>query len=125
MDKVVLVFLGGGLGAAVRFATVVVAARLFGTAFPWGTMVVNLVGCFLVGLLFALAERYDMIGPSARLFFMTGFLGGLTTFSAYGLETVNAARAGASLLVLLNVVLHNVAGLSLVGVGMVAARLIR
>jgi fluoride exporter len=116
--NLLLVMCGGGLGAACRYATGVLSVRLWGTAFPWGTLTVNLVGCFLIGLLFALADRVRLLSPDIRLFLIIGFLGGLTTFSAFTLESIYAGRNGAVLLPLLNVVLNNLGGLSLTFLGM-------
>ena len=93
--NILLVMAGGSIGALSRYAVSVWAARLLGTRFPWGTLTVNLAGCFLIGLAFALAERgFNIMNPSMRLFFVTGYLGALTTFSTFGLETVNSLREG-------------------------------
>ncbi len=121
--EIVLVLIGGSIGALARYGTSLLAVRLFGTAFPWGTLIVNLVGCFLIGLAFSLAERTPLMGPSARLFFVTGFLGALTTFSTYAQETVNSFRAGTHLFTTANILLNNVAGLALVMVGMWVGRM--
>ncbi len=92
--KILLVILGGSVGALCRYGVSLLAVRFLGTRFPFGTLVVNLSGCFLVGLSLALADRgLNIMSPSARLFFVTGFLGAMTTFSAFALETVNAVRA--------------------------------
>ena len=111
--KLVLVMCGGGLGAASRYAAGMLAARYWGTNFPWGTLAVNLSGCFLIGLLFSLADRVRLLTPDMRLFLITGYLGALTTFSSFALETVNAGRAGMTLQPLLNILANNVGGLSL------------
>ena len=83
LDKWLLVMLGGSLGAASRYAVSLLTARLFGPQFPYGTMVVNLAGCFLIGLLFALADRSRLLTPDVRLLLITGYLGALTTFSTF------------------------------------------
>ena len=114
--------MGGGLGSVCRYLASLGAARLLGPAFPWGTLAVNLAGCFLIGCAFAMAERNIVMGPSARLFFMTGFLGGLTTFSSYALETVNTASSGLSMLAVANIAANNIAGLCLALAGMAIAR---
>lgn len=122
--KILLVMLGGSLGALSRYAVSLWAAKLLGTRFPWGTLTVNLSGCFLIGLSFALAERgLSLMNPSMRLLFMTGFLGGLTTFSSFGLETVNAWREGSHLVTMANILSNNVIGTALVFLGMVVGRL--
>ncbi len=124
ITKIFLVLLGGGLGSLARYALSLLAAQVLGAKFPWGTLIVNLSGCFLIGLSFALADRgLNIMNPSIRLFFMTGFLGGLTTFSTYGLETANSIRAGTHLVTAANFLANNLGGGALVFLGMWLGRL--
>jgi fluoride exporter len=83
-----LIFLGGGIGAALRHGVNVVAAQWFGVTFPWGTLFINVAGSFLIGLLAAwFAFRGDAVwSQPLRLFLTTGILGGFTTFSAFSLD---------------------------------------
>ncbi len=120
--KILLVMLGGSLGALSRYGVSLLAASLFGSKFPWGTLIVNLAGCFLIGLSMALAERGGFMSPSVRLFFVTGYLGALTTFSTFALETVNAMRAGAQLVTIANFLSNNVIGAALVFLGLWVGR---
>ena len=110
--------IGGSLGALCRYSVALLAAKYIGSRFPWGTLLANLVGCFLIGLAFALADRTDYLSPSARLFFMTGFLGALTTFSTYALETVNSIRSGTNPAAITNFIVNNLGGVILVVAGM-------
>jgi fluoride exporter len=122
--KILFVLLGGSLGALSRYGVSLLAVKLFGVKFPWGTLIVNLSGCFLIGLAFAWGERgLGIMNPLVRLFFMTGFLGALTTFSTFGLETVTALQEGRYLVAAANIVANNVIGISLVFLGMVVGRL--
>lgn len=122
--KILFVLLGGSLGALSRYGVSLLAVKLFGVKFPWGTLIVNLSGCFLIGLAFAWGERgFGIMNPSVRLFFMTGFLGALTTFSTFGLETVTALQAGRYLVAAANIVANNVIGIALVFLGVVVGRL--
>jgi CrcB protein len=124
MTNVFLVMLGGSLGALSRYGASLLAVKLFGSRFPWGTLAVNLVGCFFIGLAFALAERGSgIMSPSMRLFFVTGYLGGLTTFSTYALETTNALGAQDSMSAVLNFAANNLLGVALVLLGMWMVRL--
>ncbi len=124
MTKIILVTIGGGLGALSRYGAGLLAARLFGANFPWGTLIVNLSGCFLIGLSFALAERgMNIMNPMVRLFFVTGYLGGLTTFSSYAMETVNSLRAATNMVTLANFFSNNFIGGTLVFLGMWVGRL--
>jgi CrcB protein len=81
-----IVFLGAGLGGALRHAVNVGAARLFGYGFPFGTLIVNILGSFLMGLLAGYFAFRPGIGQHMRLFLTTGILGGFTTFSAFSLD---------------------------------------
>lgn len=118
MIKFALVFAGGGLGSAVRYGSALLAARFWGAGFPWGTLAVNLVGCFVIGVLFGISEQKGGLRPETRLLLMTGFLGGLTTFSTYALETTNFARTGSLIGAASNLIANNAAGLVLVVTGM-------
>ena len=122
--KLFLVMFGGCIGAACRYGTNLLAVRLWGSGFPWGTLAVNMVGCLLIGLAFGLAERASWVTPSVRLFFVTGFLGALTTFSSFAVETVNTANSGSSHLAVVNFVANNAGGLALVLAGMWLAKVV-
>jgi CrcB protein len=82
-----IVFLGAGIGGALRHGVNVGAARLFGYGFPYGTLIVNIVGSFAMGLLAGSCAIRPGIGQHLRLFLTTGILGGFTTFSAFSLDT--------------------------------------
>lgn len=90
MLQTLLVFIGGGIGAALRHGVNVAAGRLVGTSFPWGTLSVNVVGSTVMGMIVAwFAFRADAgLSQHARLFLTTGILGGFTTFSAFSLDAV-------------------------------------
>ena len=81
-----IVFLGGGIGAALRHGVNVAAARVAGTAFPYGTLTVNIVGSLVMGLLAAYFAFKGDASQHWRLFLTTGILGGFTTFSAFSLD---------------------------------------
>jgi CrcB protein len=90
MSSYLLVFVGAGFGGALRHGVNLACARAFGLAFPWGTLVVNVLGCFAMGLLAGwLAFRAGTAWSQAvRLLLTTGVLGGFTTFSAFSLDAV-------------------------------------
>lgn len=95
MKSLLIVALGGGLGSMARYSlSAWVLHQTIDWKFPLGTFIVNVLGCFIAGLLAALAERYDLFSPEARLLLFTGLLGGFTTFSAFGLETMFLIRRG-------------------------------
>jgi fluoride exporter len=88
--------LGSGLGGVARLWCANMAPLLFGDAFPWGILLVNIVGSFVIGLFFALTgpEGRFPVSTTARQFVMTGLCGGYTTFSAFSLDTMNLLRDG-------------------------------
>ena len=94
----ILVFLGAGLGGALRHGVNVASARAWGAAFPWHTLIVNVAGSFLMGVLagFLALKAGEAWGASTRLFLATGILGGFTTFSAFSLDAVLLWERGAS-----------------------------
>ena len=94
MLHVVLVFLGGGLGAAGRHLVGLAALRQFGPGFPFGTLIVNVVGSLLMGLIIGWLARRGVGGNDWRLFLTTGILGGFTTFSAFSLDVANMWERG-------------------------------
>jgi fluoride exporter len=123
MSKLLLVFLGGGLGACARWllATTFNTAGLSPQGFPWGTLGVNLLGCLLIGLAAGLFERTN--APAEwGLFFITGVLGGFTTFSSFGLETVRLLRGNQLALALAYVSASNILGISWVAAGYTLSR---
>lgn len=75
--------LGGFFGTCARYLTGLIAHRLFPTPFPLGTMIVNIVGCFIIGLLFGLAEKQHLLSNAWSALLITGFCGGFTTFSTF------------------------------------------
>jgi CrcB protein len=95
MHAVLLVALGGAIGSVLRYETGALVLRQVGTAqFPWGTFTVNVAGCAIAGLLIGLGEHFNYLTADARLFIFTGFLGGFTTFSAFGVETIALVERG-------------------------------
>ena len=92
----ILLFIGSGsfLGGIARYLTSRLVQNSFASAFPYGTMVVNILGCLLVGLIFGLSERTNMINDEWRLFLTVGFCGGFTTFSTFANENMTLLRDG-------------------------------
>jgi fluoride exporter len=86
MQNVLWVALGGAIGSAARYGINNAGLRLFGNDFPWATLFVNVVGCFLMGLVAMLAAARWELSEATRLFLTTGILGGFTTFSAFALD---------------------------------------
>lgn len=117
LKSLLLIMCGGGLGAVSRYSVGLLAMRFWGHHFPWGTLMVNLAGCFLAGLIYGLAERARWITPELRLLLITGYLGAFTTFSAFALETINTARAGLMQQSLTNILVNTLGGIALAFLG--------
>jgi CrcB protein len=107
-----IVFLGGGLGAALRHGVNLVAARALGTSFPWGTFTVNIVGSLIMGLMAAWFAFGSAPSQHWRLFLTTGILGGFTTFSTFSLDTAVLYERGQLGLAAVYVVVSVAAGLA-------------
>jgi fluoride exporter len=118
---VLLVGLGGFAGAVSRFGVGVLLSTALGSSFPWGTLAVNLTGCFVAGVLIGMGDGRGL-ATGARLLLVTGFLGGYTTFSAFGVETVRLAEQQGMALAGANVATNVVGGLALAMIGLVVGR---
>jgi CrcB protein len=122
IDSMMIVALGGALGSVFRYLLGTWTQALSKSIdFPYGTLAVNLLGCFLIGFLAQLAEARGAFHSETRLFVFIGILGGFTTFSSFGNETVNLLREGGTLNALANVGANVIVGLLLVWFGRTAA----
>lgn len=123
MWKIVLIGIGGFIGAVSRYSAGGLVHRLYAGPFPWGTMVVNFTGCLLIGFLATMSEDYGLFRPETRLFLFVGVLGGFTTFSTFGFETFSFLRSGSFHLAVLNTAGNVLLGFLGVWLGHVAARM--
>ena len=109
---------GGFLGALARYGlSGMVHRHLPYTTFPFGTLMVNLSGCLIIGVIAGLAESRQLFGPEFRAFALIGVLGGFTTFSTFGYETFAMLRDGEYFRSVANVGMNVILGLALVGLG--------
>ena len=120
--KYLLILLGGGAGSLARYLAGSAIAHRFGTRFPAGTMVVNVTGCFLIGLAMTLLTERLQPHPYWRLVLVVGFLGGYTTFSSFEWETYAAVRGGGFWIGLANIAGSVVLGYAAVWLGALLAR---
>ncbi|GAA0538395.1 CrcB protein [Rhizomicrobium palustre] len=96
LPLMLLVMLGGALGTGARYAVSGLVAGAIGETFPWGTLIINITGSFIIGFVFTLTapDGRLMVSGGTRQFIMTGFCGGYTTFSSFSLQTLNLIRSG-------------------------------
>jgi CrcB protein len=112
VKSILLVALGGAIGSVARFKlSGWVLQQTPNWRFPAGTVVVNIIGCLIVGLLAGMAVKQEVFTPEARVFLFTGLLGGFTTFSAFGLETLLLLKRGEAGVAIANIVLSIAIGL--------------
>lgn len=92
--KWLVLAVGGGIGASLRYALSIWVDQRIMTSFPWGTLAVNFVGSFVIGLLITVLDQRGLTSPTLRLFLLTGVLGAFTTFSTFSIETLHLIEAG-------------------------------
>lgn len=117
MQKLFYVGIGGFIGACLRYIISIYSPKLFGTQLPYGTLIVNVIGGILIGLIMELSLTTDLISPNSKLFLTTGIMGGLTTFSTFSYETVTLFSQGSYILAMLNTGLNIVLSMTGVVVG--------
>ena len=121
MQRLLLICFAGALGTAARYLIGLYAVRRFGGAFPYGTVAVNLIGCFLIAGVIQIATTQSW-SETARLTLTVGFLGGFTTYSSFNQETLRLASSGAVGIALQNVVFTLAGGLAAGTLGLLTAR---
>lgn len=124
MYKLAFIGLGGLIGTLSRYWITEWVETRAQSPFPYGTLLVNVLGCFAAGFLYQSLE-HSAISEAVRLGVFVGFLGGFTTFSAYGLQSVVLARGGLLSMAAVNILLSNVTGLGMVWVGAAVSRLVK
>ncbi len=120
--NLMMIALGGALGAVSRFLLGNAVSKAVGSALPYGTFVINVIGCFAMGLLMTLIVDREMLPAAWRLFLCVGFLGGFTTFSSFGYEALMMLTEGRLLAVLAYVGGSVALGLVAAGLGVLCAR---
>ena len=125
MTNILIVGVGGFIGSVMRYLVSGYAQQISKSVdFPYGTLAVNVIGCFIIGFLSQLAENRGVFTSESRLLVFTGFLGGFTTFSSFGNETLNLARDNQMMNALANIGANLAIGLFAVWLGRTAAYLI-
>lgn len=122
VKRILLLAAAGAVGTLARYWLSGAVQRISGTAFPWGTLAVNGSGCFLFGLVWALADERLLISGQTRLILLVGFMGAFTTFSTYMFETRQMLATSEWLFGFANFAAENIAGIALLLLGMALGR---
>lgn len=117
MTKFLNLIIGGAVGTVARYVLAGAVYRLVGTGFPYGTLIVNVSGCFILGILATLADKKFILGPDARVLLMIGFCGAFTTFSTLIFESDNLLRNGQAIRAFSNILVSVILGFILFRVG--------
>ncbi len=124
MRTVIVLAVAGVLGTLSRYGLGGLVQKYNGTSFPFGTMIINIIGCFLIGLIMQIALNTDIISPTTRTALTIGFLGAFTTFSTFSYETVKLIEDSALLPAALNIALNVGVGLAATFLGIVLGKAI-
>ena len=124
MDRFIYICVGGAIGTGLRYLTSTLAVRWLGVDFPYGTLIVNVVGSFLLGLIQQVGATSLLIPETTRLFLTVGIMGGLTTYSSFSYETLRLAQIGAWGQAWINVLVTTAVCLGVCFLGIVVGRMI-
>jgi len=122
--SLILIGIGSCIGGISRYLTQQFVQKYYPYSIPLGTLSVNIIGCFLIGIIYALADRGTILSPAIRLFLATGFCGGYTTFSSFAFENVSLMREGDFFYTGLYIMLSIVIGFAAVYLGILFIKLI-
>lgn len=124
LKTILIVGTGGFLGSVARYLTQILVERHLHSSFPWGTFVANITGCFIIGVVYALSERGNLLSPEWRIFMTVGFCGGFTTFSAFSYNNLSMLSENNMIQLLGNTGLSLIFGIAAVYSGVVVVKLI-
>ena len=117
-----LVGIGGAIGSIARYLTANYFTKVFPAAFPYGTFIVNIIGCFVIGLVCGLSDNFEWLTPQWRLFLATGICGGYTTFSSFSYENIRLLQQGNYLVFATYSITSYVLGLLAVFLGLITIK---
>ena len=122
--QILFVGVGGFIGSTLRYIIALFSMKLWGDGFPFSTLIVNVVGSFLIGIIMGLDAEKGIVPPNIRLLLVTGILGGFTTFSAFSYETISLFDGGRILAGMMNIIITVILGLVAVYIGKTGIRLL-
>lgn len=125
MEKIILVFIGSGLGGVTRYGLQQCIHKYYQAIFPLGTLFVNVLACFILGLIIGIASHKQLFSFNTNLFWAVGFCGGFSTFSAFSNEALRLIQSGSILYALLYILLSIVLGISVLYVGACIANILK
>lgn len=122
LKSVLLVGVGGAIGSMLRYITTLYITKFFNSHFPLATFLINIMGCFLIGILFGYLEKQQIASENIRYLFIIGFCGGYTTFSAFAIENVNLLQMQQTLIAFAYIAASVITGLAAVWLGLTIAK---
>jgi len=122
MKTALIIALGGAIGSLSRYGAQTYIYKLYPFVFPLGTILVNMTGCLLIGLVYGLSEKGNLLSPEWRLFLTTGFCGGFTTFSTFAYENASLIRSSDFLYLGLNILGSVAIGIAAVFLGILIVK---
>ena len=124
MSKFFFLIIAGGIGALLRYSVSLFFLKYTNTNFPLGVLLVNILGSFLFGLIWALSEDKGIIGPEVRLVILVGFLGSFTTFSTFAFDNITLISNGQIGYFIVNILLNNLLGILFIYLGFKISKLV-
>lgn len=124
LKTIFIVGTGGFIGSVARYLTQIGAEKVFHSTFPWGTLIANVAGSFIIGVVYALSEKGNLLSPEWRIFLTVGFCGGFTTFSSFAYNNLSMINENNLLQLMGNVFSSLFFGIAAVYLGIVVVRLV-